>query len=183
MGYPCKKLVAEIEIMCDTLSRRLICFIFYALIIFGFLPAPHISMAKFCRLAGHERCALLWHRCLPPLLLKRRGDFNDEASQNGHCLCRRAQHKQRQGIDGLETKKQARNGTCFKGRVSVVPLSEGPEEQQESCQAKKRERKCSPAQLHCQMGAELLLLQIYCFECPPCWTRVAKKSKTCGCLF
>ena len=45
----------------------------------------------------------------------------------GTASAARAQHKQRRGIDGLETKKQARKGTCFKGRVSasVIPLSEG----------------------------------------------------------
>ena len=43
----------------------------------------------------------------------------------GTASAARAKHKQRRGIDGLETKKQARKGTCFKGRVSVIPLSEG----------------------------------------------------------
>ena len=94
---------------------------------FGFPPAPRISMAKLCRLAGHERCALLWQRSLPPSFFPGGGAAISMMRRHkmGTASAARAQHKQRRGIDGLETKKQARKGTCFKGRVSVIPLSEG----------------------------------------------------------
>ena len=145
--------------------------------VFGFPPAPHVSMANLCRLAGHERCALLWHRSLPPSFFPGGGGAAISMMRRhkmGTASAARAQHKQRRGIDGLETKKQARKGTCFKGRVSVIPLSEGSH----ASQAEKRERKCSPGLRHCQMGGELLVLDICCFECPSRSTRSAKRSRS-----
>ena len=100
----------------------------------------------------------------------------------GTASAARAQHKQRRGIDGLETKKQARKGTCFKGRVSVRDPTFGGAQRSNgshASQAEKRGRKCSPALvLHCQMGGELLVLHICCFECPSRSTRSAKRSRS-----